>query len=153
MSSSSFRDIFGQDKGPTPNDKQTLTDLAETMHSSSVESFFDVFGMCCSSGKPSSSPTKELELRRATLGNGNTVLYVNGLRLRKWCIDEAALLPFELTEVNIRLMVQYMINYGILTKAQVAHRGAKRLAPIKNGVPSSHLSDFNKEFYLWNAGG
>ena len=150
MSSSNFRDIFGVDKGPTPNDKQILIDLMETMHSSSAGSFLDVIGVCCS-GKPTSSTTKELELRRATLNDGTTILYVNGLRLRKWCIDEHSILPFELTEDNIRLMVQYMINHGLLTKARVAHRGAKILAPVEDGIPSAPSADFNKEFYLWNA--
>ena len=46
-----------------------------------------------------------------------------------------------------------MINHGLLTKARVAHRGAKILAPVEDGtcMPSAPLADFNKEFYLWNA--
>ena len=156
MSSSNFHqdfhDIFGADKGAVPNDKQILIDLMETMHSSSAGNFLDLIGVCCS-GKSTPSTTKELELRRAKLNDGTTILYVNGLRLRKWCIDEHSILPFELTEDNIRLMVQYMINHGLLTKARVAHRGAKILAPVEDGtcMPSAPLADFNKEFYLWNA--
>ena len=133
--------------GQVPSDKPSVQRIVNMMHGGTLASL----GMdcCCCCGSSKSQP---IERKLCTIVNKRGP-YVKGKGIAEWCKEQEFRLGFKATNENIMLLTQYLVKYEFMLDAEKTSKEKKSIQPVKKKVPTTDMSVFKKEFYIWRYDG